>query len=154
MCFSVLDHCQQWRQLPLCWLSCHVRAAYCTTEACRSTEDGSLHWPMFLSSVDRPLCSLWGECCWGRHWLHSHGPGLPRGVLHLHDVQQQAEGAAFLRSREESLLWTLLYCKYSWLFFFCLLVFIVQIPQTFVFFIVVLLPHSQNQVISQQTAGR
>lgn len=118
-----LGFCQQWHKLLFCWLSCCFPLTHCAAWVCGRTfsavETRSLLWLVSFPFGHRPLCPLWGECCWGRHWLHSYGPGLPCGVLHLHDVQQQAEGTAFLRSGEESLLWTLLYCKYLCLFALC-----------------------------------
>lgn len=57
----------------------------------------------------RTLCKLWGECGWWGDGLYRHGPGLPRGLLHLHDLRFQAQREALLCRGKEGLLRTLLY---------------------------------------------
>lgn len=103
-----------------CGLGCHVppacRAATGEWRDVLCSWDKGLALTAVLSPGDRTLCPLRGERCWRRHWLHSHGPSLPREVFYLHNVQQQAEGTTFLCRGEESLLWTLLHCEYPFLF--------------------------------------
>lgn len=61
----------------------------------------------------RTVCKLWGECSRRGDGLYRHGPGLPRGLLHLHDLWLQAQREALLCRGKEGLLRTLLYREYD-----------------------------------------
>lgn len=94
-------------------------------------EAASLYWIRFVSAVhvlmlptspaDRSLRQLWGERCGRGHRLHGHGPGLPRWLFRLHDLQHQAARQALLCRGEEGLLWALLHCEFLFTSCFCLI---------------------------------
>lgn len=73
-------------------------------------------WPSVPSDPvpfgHRTLCQLWRECGGRGHRLHRHGPGVPRGVLRLHDLWHQASRKALLCYGEKGLLRAVLHCEY------------------------------------------
>lgn len=67
--------------------------------------------PHHPAPVSRSLRQLWGERGGRGHRLHGHGPGLPRRLLCLHDLQHQAARQALLCRGEEGLLRALLHSE-------------------------------------------